>query len=301
MFTFQNIPKQVFEIPGLSIKEVAFEAGIAKFDLSVEVWENDEFHCQFEYNTDLFDRSTILRMMGHFEKLIKAGIENPDWPLAQLPIMSDRERAQVLVEWNQTAADYPRELAIHRVFEDQVDRTPDATALMFAGKKWSYRQVNEEANRLAHALLRKGVGPSGLVGVFLEPSPQMVVALLGVLKTGAAYVPLDPTNPLERLRFTIDDAALSSVVTHSSIQDQLPNNARNIVALDTDIAGQSHTNPATGVSSDQRAYVIYTSGSTGVPKGVEGTHRASMNRFSWMWRTYPFKAGEICCQKTNLG
>ncbi len=304
MFTFQNIPKQVFEIPGLSIKEMPFEAGIAKFDLSVEVWENDELHCQFEYNTDLFEQSTILRMLGHLEQLITAAVENPDTPVAQIPIMSAQERRQVLQEWNRTELGYPRDVPIHRAFETQVDRTPDKTALLFGDEKWSYRQVNDEANRLAHKLMDKGVGPGALVGIFLDRSAEMVIALLGVLKTGAAYVPLDPAYPLERLRFTIEDASLFGVVTHSSIKNQLPSNARNIVEIDTeaDFRGMDPiTNPSTPASSDQLAYVIYTSGSTGIPKGVEGTHRASMNRFSWMWRTYPFKAGEVCCQKTNLG
>ena len=243
-------------------------------------------------------------MMGHLEQLITAGVENPDLPLAQIPIMSAQERQQVLAGWNQTAADYPRDVPIHRAFEMQVDRTPDKTALLFGEDKWSYRQVNDEANRLAQKLMDKGVGPGALVGIFLDRSAEMMVALLGVLKTGAAYVPLDPAYPLERLRFTIDDASLFAVVTHSSIKNQLPSNARNIVEIDTqrDFRGSERlTNPPTPASSDQRAYVIYTSGSTGIPKGVEGTHRASMNRFSWMWRTYPFKAGEVCCQKTNLG
>ena len=132
----------------------------------------------------------------------------------------------------------------------------------------------------------------------------MVTALLSVLKTGAAYVPLDPAYPLERLRFLIEDASLASVVTHSSLTNLLPDNARNVVTFDANGDGfrrESSSNPSIPVTSDQRAYVIYTSGSTGTPKGVEGTHRASMNRFSWMWRTYPFKPGEVCCQKTNLG
>jgi amino acid adenylation domain-containing protein len=309
MFTFQNIPKQIFEIPGLTIKEMPFEAGIAKYDLSVEVWENSEFHCQFEYNTDLFELSTIRRMLGHFEKLLNAVVENPDLTVAQIPIMSARERRQVLGEWNQTAADYPRDLPLHRAFENQVNASPDATALRFAGREWSYRQLNHQANRLADRLIKNGIRPGSLVGIFLERSTQMVVALLGVLKAGAAYVPLDPAYPGERLRFLIEDASLSGVVTHPSIISQLPSNAPNIVAFDSvafdgDGDGPSGApvgNPSVLVSSDQRAYVIYTSGSTGVPKGVEGTHRASMNRFSWMWSTYPFKDGEVCCQKTNLG
>ena len=303
MFTFQNIPKQVFEIPGLKIKEMAFEAGIAKFDLSVEVWEDSELHCQFEYNADLFEQSTIRRMLAHFEKLLSGVVENPDLNVARVPIMSSGERQQVLVDWNQTAADYPRDLPLHQGFEKQVHASPRVTALLFAGKKWSYREVNEQANRLAHRLLESGVRPGSLVGVFLERSAEMVIALLGVLKAGAAYVPLDPAYPLERLRFLIEDAALSSVVTHSSIKGELPANAQNIVVLDTEngLNDEATNDPQVSVSSDQRAYVIYTSGSTGVPKGVEGTHRASMNRFSWMWNAYPFKTAEVCCQKTNLG
>jgi amino acid adenylation domain-containing protein len=304
MFTFQNIPKQVFEIPGLSIKEMPFEAGIAKFDLSVEVWENSEFHCQFEYNIDLFERATIRRMLGHFENLLRAVVENPDLSLAKIPIMSVQERQQVLTDWNQTATDYSRDVPVHRAFESQVNRSPDATAFVCAGKKWSYRQLNDEANRLADLLVEKGVRPGSLVGVFLERSAEMVVALLSVLKAGAAYVPLDPAHPLERLRFLIDDASLCSIITHSAIKNLLPENARNVLAFDTEgdgLSGEPTTNPSILVSSDQRAYIIYTSGSTGMPKGVEGTHRGAMNRFSWMWRSYPFRAGEVCCQKTNLG
>jgi amino acid adenylation domain-containing protein len=303
MFTFQNIPKQIFEIPGLTIKEMAFETGIAKFDLSVEVWDDGEFHCQFEYNTDIFERSTMRRMLRHFKRLVNSALENPDLPLAQLAIVSNEERSQILIEWNQTGAEYPRDLTIHRAFEEQAEGTPKAMALLCDGKKWSYRQVNEEANRLAHRLVRQGIGPESLVGIFLPRSPETVIALLGTLKTGAAYVALDPAYPPDRLRFMLDDASLSAIVTDSSIHNQLPPNAGGVIVLDRDqqLRGEPTTNLARAVTSDQRAYVIYTSGSTGVPKGVEGIHRASMNRFTWMWRTYPFKPGEVCCQKTNIG
>jgi amino acid adenylation domain-containing protein len=304
LFTFQNIPQQVFDIPGLTVHEVSFEAGIAKFDISVVMWEWGDLHCQFEYNTDLFEASTMQRMLSHFERLLNAAVENPDQAVAKIPLMSPEEREQVVVEWNRTAADYPRDLTIPSAFERQVERTPDATALRFAAKKWSYRQLNDEANRLAHRLIEKGVGAGSLVGVCVERSAEMVIALLGVLKTGAAYVPLDPAYPAERLKFLVEDASLSSVVTRSSLQNILPDNVQNVVVCDdhgNGAIGKPTTNPSRSIGSDERAYVIYTSGSTGTPKGVEGTHRASMNRFSWMWRTYPFKAGEVCCQKTNLG
>ena len=304
MFTFQNIPKQVFEIPGLVMKELAFETGIAKFDLSVEVFENDEFHCRFEYNTDLFDQATIRRMLGHFRNLLSAVIENPEQPLARIPLVSAQERDQILVEWNSTAAEYPRDLCIHRAFELQADRTPDSIALMFQGKGLTYRELNANANRLAHYLTKKGVRPGNLIGVSLDRSPEMVVALLGVLKTGAAYVPLDPSYPVERLAFMIRDAAVSCVVSDSGIKNKLPSDVIDFVALDTDrelINGESASNPGLSLSSHQPAYVLYTSGSSGNPKGVEGTHRGAMNRFAWMWQAYPFRAGDVCCQKTNLG
>ncbi|HEX4783488.1 MAG TPA: amino acid adenylation domain-containing protein [Candidatus Sulfotelmatobacter sp.] len=303
LFTFQNIPQQVFDIPGLTVQEMPFEAGIAKFDISVVMWEAGDLHCQFEYNTDLFESSTIKRMLEHFERLLNGVVENPDLAVAKIPLMSPKEREQIVVEWNRTGADYPRDLTIPSAFERQVEHTPDATALSFAGTKWTYRQVNDAANRLAQRLVENGTGTSSLVGVCLERSAEMVTALLGVLKTGAAYVPLDPAYPAERLKFLIEDASLSSVVTRSSLQDLLPENVRHVLFCDdgNGAIGEPTSNPSRSVASDQRAYVIYTSGSTGTPKGVEGTHRASMNRFSWMWRTYPFRAGEVCCQKTNLG
>jgi len=303
MFTFQNIPKQVFEIPGLSIKEIAFEAGIAKFDLSVEVWDDGEFHCQFEYRTDLFEQSTMRRMLGHFEKLLRGVLAKPDRRLSELPLMGDEEQGQILVEWNGTAAEYPRDLSIHQAFEQQVARTPEAIALAYEGKWWTYRQINDEANRLAHWLVKKGIGPDSLVGIFLERSAEVVAALLGVLKAGAAYVPLDASYPLERIQYMLDDAAVASVITNSALQPKLPAGIRNLVVLDEDeeLGRESAANMDRSTSSEERAYVIYTSGSTGVPKGVEGTHRASMNRFSWMWKTYPFKSDDVCCQKTSLG
>jgi amino acid adenylation domain-containing protein len=302
MFTFQNIPKQIFEIPGLSIKEIAFEAGIAKFDLSVEVWDDGEFHCQFEYRTDLFEPSTMRRMLEHFEHLLRAALQNPDSRLAELRLMSAQEQTQVLSEWNRTAADYPRDLTIPKAFENQVVRTPDAPALLYEGKRWTYQQINEDANRLAHLLIKTGCRTGSRVGIFLERSVEMVVALLGVLKTGAAYVPLDPGHPVDRVRLMLDDAALSSVVTVSTMKHRLPGNISHLVALDDDaeLRSQATANIFNAISSEQVAYVIYTSGSTGAPKGVQGTHRASVNRFAWMWNKYPFHQGEVCCQKTNF-
>jgi len=310
MFTFQNIPKQVFEISGLKMKELEFETGIAKFDLAVEAFEDDEddeFHCRFEYNTDLFEKQTILRELGHFRNLVNAVLKNPDEPLARIALMDEREREQTLVEWNNTATDYPRDLHIHSAFERQAARTPDRTALVFRGEKIPYWRINEDANRLAHYLIKKGVGPGNLVGVSIERSPELTVALLGVLKTGAAYVPLDPSYPLQRLASTLEDARAECVLSNNGIGKILPDTVRNLILLDSEagpIRNESPLNPVMnimGLSRVERAYVLYTSGSSGRPKGVEGTHRGAMNRMGWMWERYPFKAGEVCCQKTNVG
>ena len=175
--------------------------------------------------------------------------------------------------------------------------------MLFAGRSLTYREINENANRLARTLAKRGIGQGSLVGIFLDRSPEMVVALMGVLKAGAAYVPLDPAHPLDRTRVLLQDAGLSSVVTSSGIRDRLPSEAHQVVILDQDedLRSEITENYAAVTSSEQRAYVIYTSGSTGMPKGVEGTHRASMNRFAWMWQAYPFQPDDVCCQKTNLG
>jgi len=310
MFTFQNIPKQVFEISGLKMKELEFETGIAKFDLAVEAFEDDEdngLHCRFEYNTDLFEKQTILRELGHFRNLVTAVLKSPDTPLARIPLMDGREREQTVVQWNNTATDYPRDLHIHSAFERQAARTPEATALVFQGKKIPYWRINEDANRLAHYLIKKGVGPGNLVGVSVERSPELTVALLGVLKTGAAYVPLDPSYPLERLASTLEDTCAECVLSNNGNGKKLPHTVRNLITLDAEaelIRNESPLNPVMnimGLSRVERAYVLYTSGSSGRPKGVEGTHRGAMNRMRWMWERYPFEAGEVCCQKTNVG
>jgi amino acid adenylation domain-containing protein len=304
MFTFQNIPKQIFEISGLEMEELEFETGIAKFDLSVEVFEDDRFHFRFEYNTDLFEKETILRQISHFRNLVLSVLKNPDEPLARISLMDDSEREQLLVQWNDTDTQYQRDLHIQTAFESQVARRPDSVALLYQGKKFSYRQINEDANRLAHYLMKKGVGPGSLVGVSLERSPDLTVALLGVLKTGAAYVPLDHSYPADRISSMVEDTEAQCVISHSGIRSKLPDAVRNLVTLDVEgdlIRKESALNPILDLSSVDRAYVLYTSGSSGRPKGVEGTHRGAMNRMQWMWERYPFQAGEVCCQKTNVG
>jgi amino acid adenylation domain-containing protein len=304
MFTFQNIPKQIFEISGLELEELEFETGIAKFDLSIEAFEDDRFHCRFEYNTDLFEKETIVSQMAHFRNLIRAVLTNPDEPLGCIPLMDDRQREEMLVQWNDTATGLDSDPHIQTTFENQAASRPDSTALVHQNEKISCRKINENANRLAHYLIKKGVAPGSLVGVAIERSPDLTVALLAVLKTGAAYVPLDHSYPVDRLASMIEDTDARCVLSHSGVRNTLPETLPNLILLDLErdhIQKESPLNPTPDLAKSSRAYVLYTSGSSGRPKGVEGSHRGALNRMQWMWERYPFQPGEVCCQKTNVG
>jgi amino acid adenylation domain-containing protein len=304
MFALQNVPVEEKKIAaGLAVERFsAGESTTSKFEISLFALERpDGLRLVFEYNTDLFDRATIERMAQHFQTLLEGIVADPDLPIADLPWLSEAERQQVLVEWNHTQEPYP-ERCIHDLFEAQTEQTPDNIALVFNNQEISYRELNSRANQLAHYIGRLDLGPEALVAVSMERSFEMVVALLGILKAGAAYVPLDPAYPRERLHFMLSDSAAPLLLTNQRSSDTIQANVRR-VDLDKDrieIARESADNPATRTSPDNLAYVLYTSGSTGQPKGVMGTHRGAVNRFSWMWRTYPFEPGETCCQKTSL-
>jgi amino acid adenylation domain-containing protein len=303
MLIFQNAPKQKLKLRDLIMEELEFDSGIAKFDLTLEIIEQDGLHCTLEYNSDLFERTTIQRMIGHFENLIGDFIQNPDTKISALNVLTKQEREQILVEWNDTFSDYPEALTIHTAFEQVVARVPESAALVHDGKSLTYRQLNDRSNRLAHYLIQKNVKPGSLVGISIDPSLEMTIAILAVLKAGAAYVPLDPSEPEQRLTLMLEDSNVSTIITRHDMQNKLPENEARIVFLDrekTAIVECSPLNVSLTIPSTDLAYVIYTSGSTGAPKGVEGTHRASMNRFAWMWNAYPFHASETCCQKTAL-
>jgi amino acid adenylation domain-containing protein len=301
MFVFHNV-NQSLEMSELDLEEIEFESGIAKFDLTLEIVESSGLYCTFEYDSDLFYSETIERMAGHFEQLVHSTIDDPNKQLSKLQLLTQRERRQ-LQSWNNTTAKYPKDVCIHTVFEQQAARTPDAVALCYGGAELTYRQLNEQANSLAHRLMREGVKPGTLVGVLFGRSLEMVIGLLGILKAGAAYVPLAPSQQQARLAFLIEDSQVGIVVARTGDEDKILGSAVKVVPVEIESSPatwQTSNNPSVPLSAESRAYVIYTSGSTGTPKGVEGTHRASLNRFSWMWDVYPFRAGETCCQKTDL-
>ena len=298
MFDLQQLPTRL-DWPNLTVDLAEVETGTAKFDLTLSLIETEQgIQGHWEYNTDLFAPETIRRMMQHFQQLLAGIVADPDQPLATLPLLTASERQQMLVDWNQTAAPIPNR-AFHQLFEDQVERTPDAIALCYVDQQLTYRELNQQANQLAHYLQSLGVTSEQLVGVCLPRTPRLLVSLLAILKAGGAYVPLDPSYPPERLAFMMQDSQLDVLLTQSETwaqlelsSDQTPPNR---VELDTQasaIAQQPTTNLGHTVTLDQLAYVIYTSGSTGKPKGVMIEQRGLVNYLTWCQQAYPLHAGQ---------
>jgi amino acid adenylation domain-containing protein len=253
----------------------------AKFDLALELQERPEgLVGRFEYSTDLFDAETIERMVGHFQTLLEGIVANPEQKIAQLPLLTEFERQQ-LAGWNNTETDYPKDACIHQLFEQQVERSPDAIALVFEDQQLTYQELNRWANQLARHLRNQGIGPEVMVGICMERSLEMVVGLLGILKAGGAYLPLDPMYPPERLAFMLEDTLVPLVLTQEKLVPMLLEQGIPLVCLDTGCPAiaplRSEENPALQVGSDNLAYVIYTSGSTGTPKGVLLEHQGLCN------------------------
>jgi amino acid adenylation domain-containing protein len=292
MFSLQNSPRQAFELKGLKLSLMDMTEAAAKFDISVFLSESpDGVGGRFEFNTDLFDVETIQRMIGHYRVLLEAAISSPEMKVSQLPLLTKAERAQIVVDWNATASEYPRNLCLHQLIEQQAERTPGAIACVSPGEsvaddqRMNYRELNAKANQLAHALRKRGVGPGQRVGIFVERSLEMMVGLLGIQKSGAAYVPLDPAYPAERVRLTLEDAQVVALLTQQSLVASLPQTKTELICIDSgwaEIAKESAANPVSGTTPDDLVYVIFTSGSTGRPKGVQVRHRGVVNLLTSM-------------------
>ncbi|HXQ69893.1 MAG TPA: amino acid adenylation domain-containing protein, partial [Pyrinomonadaceae bacterium] len=281
LFVFQNTPGRAPELPGLKIEQLDAGTGTAKFDLMLSLEEADgRLTGVFEYSTDLFGEPSIRRMLGHFETLLSSIVQDPDHHISDLPLLKTEEKQRLVVEWNRTAAGFPRTSCIHDLFYERAARTPDEVALIYGDERLTFRELDQAANRLAHFLRRHGVGTESVVAVATGRSTRMAVAVLAILKAGAAYLPLDPEYPHERLSFMLDDAHVSAVLTEHQFLDRLPHECPRVICLDTDaesIAWESDTDPASAVTAENLAYVIYTSGSTGRPKAVMMSHRAICN------------------------
>ncbi|MBN8227307.1 non-ribosomal peptide synthase/polyketide synthase [Corallococcus macrosporus] len=289
MFVLQNTPTEALRLPELSFQAVPLEARFAKFDLSLALQEvQGELVGSLEYATDLFDAATIQRMAGHFGVLLAAIAKKPDTKLGDLPLLTESERQQLLVEWNPPVTEAPREPSIPAMVEAQVRRTPDALAVITPERQLTYREVNAKANQLAHRLRGLGVGPEVRVGLCVERTEDLVIGALGILKAGGAYVPLDPSYPRERLGWLLEDAQGPALVAHSHLLAALPETAATPVCLDSDaeLARQPTTAPEVDIHPGHLAYLIYTSGSTGRPKGVAISHGNAVSFLHWALETF---------------
>ena len=229
------------------------------------------------YSTDLFEPATITRMLEDFQTLLSGIVANPDQRIANLPLLNAQKLHQVLVEWNNTQVDYPQDKCIHQLFENQVKQHPDWIAIIFENEQLTYNELNIRSNQLAQHLQKMGVNSEVLVGICISQSVEMIIGLLGILKAGGTYVPLDPSYPQERLNLMLSDAQISVLLTQEKLLKRFESFSNPIICIDKDweiIAQESEENPKNSVSSDNLAYVIYTSGSTGKPKGVAVTHKA---------------------------
>jgi len=277
ILNLENLPEERTEIPGLGVEEFEVEVPVAPCDLTLEILPRGrELKCSFVYNADLFDRGTIERMAGHYRTLLEAIVAEPDGRIASLPLLTPAERHQILVEWNRTDVEYPRDATIPQLFEAQAQRRPEAVALTFAEQSLTYGELNQQANRLAHQLRSMGVGLESRVGICVERSLELVVGMLAIMKAGGACVPLDPAYPKERLAFMLEDAGIHVLLTQERLREALPQRDLRVACLDTldnSDARSDSRNPLFGVKPDHMAYVLYTSGSTGKPKGVEVLHR----------------------------
>jgi amino acid adenylation domain-containing protein len=284
----QNAPLDALQLEGLTLSPMTLNSGAAKFDLLLFMEDTGEgLRAALEYNSDLFEAETINRLLANFETLLEDIAAGGERRLSELSVMTANERRQVVEEWNATADDYPQHLAVHQLFEAQVEGSPQAVAAIFDGQKLSYEELNRRANQLAHHLRSLGVGPEVLVGICLHRSMEVPVCVLAVLKAGGAYVPLDPAYPKDRLAYMLEDSRVSVLLTQEWLLDKLPDHSARVVCLDverdaldaySDIALEART------TVDNIAYVTYTSGSTGKPKGIAMTQRPLLNLLTWQKR-----------------
>ncbi|MCP4661131.1 MAG: AMP-binding protein, partial [bacterium] len=282
-FIFREAPRPLPELRDLRMRRLEIDYETAEFDWTLEIEAGERtLTATLEYDADLFDAATIRRVLGQYRVLLEGIAADPAKRLSALPLLGEAERHQLLVAWNDTRSRYPEQSLIHELFEAQVTEIPEAVAVVGsgeAGERLSYRELNRRANRLAHSLRSLGMGPEMLVGICMERSPAMVVAILGVLKAGGACLPLDPGYPRERLAFMLEDARARVLLTEESLLGSLPEHQARVVCLDADrsaFAGHSAANPIVPGAAANLATLIYTSGSTGRAKGVAIAHRSAV-------------------------
>ena len=302
MLVLQNTPAEELVLAGLRLTPVEFERKVAKFDLTFAMEETAEgLLGTIEYKADLFSRERIRHLSSHWRRLLESCTASPDTNIWALPLLEEPERRQIVEEWNRTEVEYPRQKTIVQLIEEQVQSTLEAIALVYEGRRLTYGELNKRANRLARWLQEQGVGPEVLVGLYLRRSLEMVVAVLGVLKAGGAYLPLDPETPSSRLKFVLEESAIGVVLTQTDLAGGLAHSGVPMLQLDGQPSAVEHysaENLEPVASPDGAAYVIYTSGSTGEPKGVVNTHTGLCNRLWWMQKQFRLGSYDAVLQKT---
>jgi amino acid adenylation domain-containing protein/non-ribosomal peptide synthase protein (TIGR01720 family) len=317
IFEMNNTPQDTRELPGLRIEKMWTEYGVAKVDLTLSMFDSPTaLSGTVQFSTDLFDSSTIERLMRHYVTLLGRMAGDAGQRLSELELLTEGERREVVGEWNQTGEDYGEAVCLQELFEEQAERTPEEAAVVWEGKGMSYGELEKRSNQLGHYLRKQGVGPEARVGLCVGRSPEMVVGLLGILKAGGAYVALDGSYPKERVAFMVEDAQVSVVLTEARLLEKLPaseeqrgeergegktgegTRARRkpqVVCLDQEwekIAGERESRPESGVTAENMAYIYYTSGSTGKPKGVVMAHAGIVNYMRWGVEAYEARAGK---------
>jgi amino acid adenylation domain-containing protein len=293
LFSFQNPAVTPLESAGVTLSLEPVSTGTSKTDLGLYITEQvDGVAIWAEYSTDLFESATISRLLEHYRTLLEAAVARPDVPVSRLSLLTGAERQQVLVDWNRTQIAYPKDRCLHELIEEQVERTPEAVAVVFKEDRLTYRQLNERANQLAHHLQKLGVRPGVLVGICMERSLELVIGLLGILKAGGAYVPLDPAYPAERLGLVIEDARMGVLVTQGKCLEKVAKLPAHVLDVDRDritIGTEVRENLPKACRPEDLAYVIYTSGSTGRPKGVAIEHRSPVAFVAWAHTVFAAK------------
>jgi len=292
MFVLQNAPQATLELGSTKLSAFPFGTGAAKFDLTFILTENNsELQGALSYSSDLFDEDTIERMIERFQKLLGGIVADPLRRLGELPLLTVEEQKQVIEQWNLTGKSYPQERWVHEMFAEQAAKAPNDLAVTYESEQWTYADLDQRSNQLAHYLIAHGVGPDERVGLCMKRSLKMVVALVGIVKAGGAYIPLDPSYPQTRLQYMLEDSAMRMLVIESELSGLLPNHSTKQLMLDTawpEISKCSRQSPGTRLSGENIAYVIYTSGSTGKPKGVALPHRALSNLIQWQVESFAF-------------
>ncbi|HEU4869658.1 MAG TPA: amino acid adenylation domain-containing protein [Pyrinomonadaceae bacterium] len=281
MFSLQNSPMPELKLSEVTMTLLQDDSTTSAFDLTLDITERSQsLDCLLEYSTEIFDRSTAQRILNHFTNLLESIVANPHQRVRELPLLTAAEREQILVDWNNTATEHDREVCVHQLVEAQAARTPEAVALIFADQRVTYAELNRRANQLAHYLKERGVGPETRVGILLERSVEMAVALLAILKAGGAYVAFDSTYPPERLRYMFEDSGVALILTEQGVMASQPELSVQSILIDVErdsIAARDSQNPASDTHPANIVYLVYTSGSTGRPKGILIEHRSLVN------------------------